>query len=124
MEEIPSTTDVLQETRVIHCKKCHIQVRSTDYFCFNCGENLQPAPPDTALATVITQFIGALILPPMGIVWGYKYIKSNDLKAKIIGWILIVGTIIELVILTKITIETINTVNDQVNKQMMNLQGF
>ena len=109
---------------MIECPQCHTSVRPTDYYCFNCGKNLHPAPPDTSSATLIGYFFGSIILPPLGIVWGFKYTHHSDIKIKIFGWSLIILTILELVIVTKGIIDLYNNINDQVLKQMENLQGL
>lgn len=69
-------------------------------------------------------YLGAIVLPPMGIVWGIKYVKEQDQKAKIHGIILIIITIIELIILTVWTMNIIKTINTQVGSQLNGLQGF
>jgi hypothetical protein len=103
------------------CPVCHVVVKPGDYYCFNCGKNLHPAPPSLSFATLAGFFV---ILPPMGIIWGYRYIKSPDMKAKVFGLILMVTTIIELILLVNATVSVYNTINDQVQEQLPNIQGF
>lgn len=106
------------------CPMCHIQVRQTDYFCFNCGKNLHPKPLSTSIMTQITYYVGSVVLPPMGVIWGFKYLKESNPKAKIVGLICIALTIAILVIAVVATIRLINTVNNQVNSQIENLMQF
>jgi hypothetical protein len=106
------------------CPACHVVVRPGDYYCFNCGKNLHPAPPSLSFGTLAGFFVGSLVLPPMGIIWGFRYIKSPDMKAKVFGFLLAVCTIIELVVLVSATVYAYNTINDQVQKQLPNIQGF
>jgi hypothetical protein len=109
---------------IIKCPTCHIEVRQTDYFCFNCGKNLHPKPLSISPTTQIAYYIGSIILLPMGIIWGFKYLKESNPKAKIVGIICIALTIIVLVIVVNVTVKLINTVNDQVNSQMQNIMQF
>jgi len=106
------------------CPQCHTQVRPTDFFCFNCGKNLKPKPLSTSLETLFMYYLGALVLPPLGIVWGIKYIKQESQMSKVHGIVLIILTIVEIVVLTIWTINFINMINAQVGSQLNNLQGF
>jgi len=106
------------------CPHCHVTVRATDYFCFNCGKNLKPKPLSTSLDTLFLYYLGAVVLPPLGIIWGFKYVGQPDVKSKLHGAILIVLTIIECILLTVWTINFVNSVNKQVNQQINGLQGF
>ena len=105
------------------CLVCHVSVRPSDFFCYNCGHNLHPTPPSTTISTVITLCLGSMILPPMGFIWSIKYLKSQDSKARNIGLVLIGITVLVLVIATRYTITTYNAAMKQVN-QIQNLQGF
>lgn len=108
----------------ILCPACHVAVRSGDYFCFNCGKNLHPAPPSMSLATQLSYFVGSLVLPPMGIIWGIRYLKSPEQKAKIFGLVLIMITVIECLVLVDVSVKAYNAINDQIQKQLPNIQGL
>ena len=109
---------------IIACPQCHTSVRPTDYYCYNCGKNFRSAPPDTSVLTLAGFLVGAVVLPPMGIIWGFRYIRHPVVGVKLFGWLLIALTIIELVIIARVTIDLYNTVNNQVINQMQNLQGL
>lgn len=100
------------------CPQCHAVVRPTDFFCYNCGKNLKPAPPSTSFEKLFMYYLGTLLLPPMGIWWGIKYVRSGNEKAKLHGWIMIVGTVVLLIFLTIWTTQFVNTITTQVNSQM------
>lgn len=106
------------------CPKCHVIVRATDFFCYNCGKNLHPKPLSTSLITQAMYYAGALILPPMGIIWGIRYLRQAENKAKVVGLILIALNVIELILVTQWTIQLINTLNMQVSGQLNSIQGF
>lgn len=108
----------------ILCPACHVAIKQSDYFCFNCGKNLHPAPPSLSFGSLTGFSIGSIVLPPMGIIWGFRYIRSQDSKAKIFGFVLIGLTVIELFILTDITVKAYNTINEQIQQQLPNIQGF
>src|ERR1700690_2123516 len=73
----PSTNVRLVNSVPSVCPMCHIQVRLTDYFCYNCGKNLHPKPLSTSIEIQILYYVGSLVLPPMGFIWGFRYIREN-----------------------------------------------
>lgn len=106
------------------CPICHVQVRPTDYFCYNCGRNLRTRPLLQSPEKVIILIVTTLLLPPFGIVLGIRYLREPDTGSKIAGILAILVTVILLSVLTIYTIDLMNTVNDQVNSQLQNLQGY
>jgi hypothetical protein len=100
------------------CAVCHVQVRATDYFCFNCGKNLKPKPLSTSITSQIVIYVESLVLPPYGLILGLRYLRQKDTASKLVGMIAIVLTVIVLVVCTKVTIDLINTVNTQITAQM------
>jgi uncharacterized protein (DUF983 family) len=109
---------------ILMCPTCHVAVKPLDYFCSNCGKNLHPVPPSLSSVTIFGFIVGSIVLPPMGFIWGIRYLKSDDNKARFYGFVFIIITIVELILLTIGTIQLINTINQQVNSQMQNIQGL
>jgi hypothetical protein len=103
-------------------------VRATDFFCFNCGKSLKPRPLATSFEALLMYYLGAVVLPPMGIIWGIKYLRQGNQTAKIHGAILIGITIIELIYVTIWTVNFMHTISSQINGQLNGqpngLQGF
>lgn len=116
--------EVHSETAPVVCPFCHIQVRQTDYFCFNCGKNLHPKPLSTSVVTQIGYYLGSVLLPPIGIIWAVRYLREKSIRAKMIGIVCLVLTVSILILAVSVTVAFINTVNDQVNTQMQNLMQF
>jgi hypothetical protein len=104
-----------------NCPACHIVVRSTDYFCFNCGKNLKPVPLNTSIWKQILLYVGSVILAPFGIIWGFRYLRESNAKAKIIGVLCIILTIITCILLTVYAINIINQAQDELHKQLQNV---
>lgn len=69
-------------------------------------------------------YIGSIFLPPMGIVWGWKYLKQSDQKSRIVGMVAIAITVVVLLWATYYTMNVINTVRGQVNTQLEGVGGF
>jgi hypothetical protein len=105
------------------CPKCHTQVRTSDYFCFNCGTNLKPVPPSTSAQAQIILYLKSILLPPFGVYWSIAYFKQKDAKSKAVGFIAIAVTLVALAILFILTNSLVKNINEQVNSQL-NLMQF
>jgi hypothetical protein len=103
---------------IISCPSCHQPVKMTDYFCFNCGKKLKSRPLSTSLTSQIILYLKTLLLPPFGLIWGYRYLRQPNTQSKFVGLITIIITIIEIVWLTQTTMNIINTTNQQINQQI------
>ena len=69
-------------------------------------------------------YVGAILLPPMGFIWGWRYVKESDPVAKTHGIILIILTAIELIYLTFWTMNFFQTINATINSQLKGVEGF
>lgn len=106
------------------CLQCHAIVKLTDYFCANCGKNLKEKPLSTSPAMEILYYLGSLALPPLGIIWGIKYLRQADPKAKRIGVVSIILTLISGIITIIWTMNLINGVSAQLNSQLNGIPGL
>lgn len=109
---------------ILNCPVCHVQIRPTDFFCSNCGKNLKAKPPSLSFGPVALLYVGSFLLPPLGFLWGFRYVKSADATAKIIGFVAMMLTTASLIVTTIYAINLVNKVNDQVSKQMQNIERF
>jgi hypothetical protein len=107
----------------IACSVCHTQVRATDYFCFNCGANLKPKPKSVDALAQVYLYLGSFFLPPMGYIWGARYLKESDQKAKVVGIIAMVITTVSLVLTIVAVKQLSDMINSQVSSGVMNLLG-
>lgn len=98
-----------------------MEVRPNDYFCFNCGKNLKPKPPSTFLTQQIIVYLKSFFLPPYGIIFGIRYLRQKDKTSKVVGIISIILTILSVLVFIKVTQDLMETVNTQVNKQLLEM---
>jgi hypothetical protein len=103
---------------------CHQDVKSSDYFCFNCGKNLKPKPPSTTGMKQLLVYLESIFLPPYGIIIGIRYLRQKENKAKVVGAIAVILTILSIIVFTKMTMNLINNINTQVNNQLQQFEGF
>ncbi len=74
------------------CPQCHLPVLPEYYFCPNCGANLRLRPLSMTIGTQVLLYLFSAALPWIAYVaitkWpGPKYLRSEDPRARAIGWI-------------------------------------
>ncbi len=100
------------------CPVCHMEVKATDYFCFNCGKSLHPVPLSTSTKDQAILYIKSALLPPLGIFWGLKYFRQPDTKSKIVGAIAIILTFLIILYAIKFTQDLFFNLTNQINSQL------
>lgn len=104
------------------CKFCGFPVSTNFYFCPNCGKKLNEPPITTAKE--IGVYLLSVFLPPLGLWPGIKYLLQKNEKAKRIGAIAIILTIISAVITIWISVVAINNINQGLNSQINQYQNL
>lgn len=69
-------------------------------------------------------YAGSLLLPPLGLWWGFKLFRRGDDRSRRIGIICVAITVVSTIIATAWTVRLFNSVNAQVNQQLQGIQGF
>jgi amino acid transporter len=74
------------------------------------------------LSTTITRqiviYLVSFFLPPFGLGWAFKYIRSDDEKAKKIGWIAVILTIVSLLLTFWVSKAFMDKITQSINSQM------
>ena len=76
------------------CKYCNQTIEETWFFCPTCGKEIMSKPPDTSIAKQILIYLVSFLFAPFGLGWAIKYMWSKDNKAKLVGFISLVLTIL------------------------------
>lgn len=79
------------------CPSCRALVSVDMLFCPACGKPLKNNPTQTSTGRQIFVYTMSVLLPPIGFWYAWKYFKQPDKKAKTIGWVAIVLTIISII---------------------------
>ena len=74
------------------CRICHIELIPSYYFCPNCGTAVKEIPLPTSFFSQTKLYLLSILLPFIFFIaigkWkGVTYIKSEDTKSKVIGYI-------------------------------------
>jgi hypothetical protein len=102
------------------CKFCGQSVFTNYYFCPYCGKKL--IEPPITLLKEIGVYLLSVLLPPLGLWPGIKYLLSKNSRAKRVGIIAIVLTIISTVITLYLSIGAFNSFNQAINLQLKQSQ--
>ena len=112
-----------QATALPTCPQCHVQVRPSDYFCFNCGKVLHEKPMSVSVGRQIALYIGSVVLVPFGVIWGFRYLRQPGTQAKMVGLTSIIITIVTCTFLTFYTINFVNQVQDELHKKLLQMNS-
>lgn len=99
------------------CPVCKLPIFENYIFCPNCGSNLKEAA-SPSLGKQISVYALSLLLPPLGLWPGIRYLRREDPKAKQVGTIAIILTIVSSILTIWFSIGFINTVTQTVNQQL------
>ena len=100
----------------IICKYCGQNVFTNYYFCPYCGKKL--IEPPITLVKEISVYLLSVLLPPLGLWPGIRYILQKDQKAKRVGTIAIILTIISTVVTLYFSIIAFNGISKTINAQL------
>jgi uncharacterized membrane protein YqaE (UPF0057 family) len=105
-----------------NCKFCGQAVFTNYYFCPYCGKKIVE-PPITALKE-ISVYLLSVFLPPLGLWPGIKYLSQKNEKAKRVGLIAIILTIISTIVTIWISIGLLGSLTQSLNAQMNQYPGL
>lgn len=117
--QIPPEFQVLPGGSI--CPACANPVPPDFLFCPHCGKQLKEAPLPTSVIAQTGIYLLSVLLPPLGLWPGIKYVKHSDPKAQNIGWIAIILTVLSTVITTWLTFQFLNAYLAAINSAMNGL---
>ena len=95
------------------CPHCGNQITPLDIFCPVCGTFLKDEP--ISLGKQIWVYLVSFFLPPFGLIWVKKYLKSPHESNRRAGWIIITLTIVSLIVSLWVGFGLISSVQTQIN---------
>ena len=106
----------------LSCPFCSSPISANFFFCPNCGKEIKKAPPSITIVKQIVIYALSILLPPLGLFPGIKYLLQKDEKAKIIGAAAIILTIASSVITVWISLNLFNQLNKTIVNQVRQYQ--
>src|SRR3990167_4011326 len=67
------------------CKRCGQPVQESFYFCPNCGRKIKEPPPSTSVPAQSVVYLVSFFLPPLGLIYAYKYSRHGGTKERYIA---------------------------------------
>lgn len=86
-----------ENTQKLLCPNCKAEIAEDAYFCSNCGRAIKARPEDTSVPKQILVYFVSFFLAPFGLGFAFSYLRQSDKKAKIIGGISLVLTILAVI---------------------------
>ena len=106
------------------CPFCQFSLPSEFYVCPNCQKKIKDPPLSTTTGKQLAIYAISILLPPLGLWPGIKYLRDDDPKAKKIGLAAIVLTVVSFVVSTWISIAVLGTVNKMYTSQIKQYQNL
>ncbi len=103
------------QTEIV-CPSCGATVKSTAYFCSDCGKQLKDKPPVKTLLGQTIVYIVSLFLPPFGLYYVWKYFKAGDYESRKIALIALILTLASTIITIWISAGFITAVFQSINE--------
>lgn len=93
-------------------------------FCPNCGKMLKESHFPIPIEKQIGVYALSILLPPLGLWPGIKYLIGKNEKAKTVGAIAIILTVISTIITLWTAIGFVNQINKNVNLDLQQYQNL
>lgn len=86
--------DALMKQGTILCPDCKALSNTDIFFCPNCGKQLKEKPFQTTVEAQLKIYLFSILVPPFGVIPGYKYLIQKDSKSQMIGIITLILTFV------------------------------
>src|SRR3989344_4186148 len=100
------------------CPFCKNPVQPNFIFCPTCGKNLIESTLPISLSKQLGVYALSLLIPPLGLVPGIKYLVSKSPNGKQVGLIAITLTVVAILIGLIVVRQFIEQVNESVNLEL------
>ncbi|SRR5258706_5045817 len=97
------------------CPACKRTASVLDNFCPNCGKKLPKIDIHISIAKQIYIYLIALIAPPFGIIYTFRYARNPHAQVRLVGWVALILTFISCAITIWYTVGLVNTVQQDIS---------
>jgi hypothetical protein len=104
------------------CPLCKYVVQPSWYFCPNCSKKLKMKPLSTSIWRQIGVYLVSIIFPPFGIFPAINYFRQPSWKARTVGILCILFTILSVWVTIWYTNVLFKQINTEMNTQLEPLQ--
>lgn len=100
------------------CASCHTLLLESFYYCPTCGKKAKEPPVSTTVGKQLSIYLISIFFPPFGLWPGVTYLMDKSEKAKIIGLVAIILTLISTIVTTWLVYTTILQANTLMQGQL------
>lgn len=100
-----------------NCPYCRFLLTSVVNFCPHCGKRLTKEALSTGFLKQAVLYLASFFLTPFGLWWAFKYLRQDDKKAKKIGLIIILLTIVSLALAFWLSKTVVKNINQSIKEQ-------
>lgn len=106
------------------CPLCKKTIPADAFFCPYCGKKIKEPPISVSLSSQLKVYIISFFLAPFGLILAFKYLRQNNQKAKIIGIVGIVLTVISISVSITTGLAVFHEFYKMLNVQMQIYNGL
>lgn len=86
------------DTQQLVCPTCGNILVPGDVFCPKCGTKIIQVPQNIGIGRQIYIYVISFLLPPLGLIWTWKYLRTGNSQQKRIGLIAAGLTVISIIL--------------------------
>lgn len=98
------------------CPKCGAILLPNTNFCPNCGYEVSTASQALSIGRQMWIYFVSLALPPLGLIWTFKYFHSPDTQKRRVALVATIITIVSLIATVWLTVGFFQGIQAQYNQ--------
>lgn len=106
------------------CPSCKKEIDLGSEFCSHCGHKLSIASSTLTSRQKTGIYLGSFFLSPLGILWFFKYFRSDNAETKKVGYASLIITIVPLVLTLVIVGRYLSSVSNIIDVYESNLKIY
>lgn len=103
------------DTQQLVCPTCGNILAPNDLFCPKCGTKVVRSMQPIGIGRQIWIYFVSLALPPFGLIWTWKYLRSDNSQVKRVGITAAILTVIAIVLTVWVTVGFLQSMQSQLN---------
>lgn len=98
------------------CPQCQTILLPNTNFCPKCGFQIVQNPQVIGIGRKVWIYFVSLFLPPLGLIWTFKYLRSDSIQLKRVALIATALTVISIVVSIWFTVSFFQGLQQQYNQ--------
>lgn len=107
--------DRYMSEEISQCPQCQMILVPHTNFCPNCGFHIVQQPQILSVGKQIWIYFVSLLLPPLGLIWTFKYFRSESQQLKRIAIIALTLTVVSVILTLWFTVGFFQSLQSQLS---------